>query len=164
MRQADTMRALLTPQVLAGLVAASLLGFSASACAEKSGPGVPSGITVSHAWVRPAKAGDVSAAYMDLGNVGPDDRLTGASSEVAAHVELHETSMAGDMAHMQHLHTGLHLPSGETVALVPGGYHIMLMDLTRDLEIGQTVTLTLHFGSGAETTVPAAVGTGPPDP
>ena len=35
--------------------------------------------------------------------------------------------------------------AGETVALEPGGYHIMLLDLAEPLEVGTSITLTLTF-------------------
>jgi copper(I)-binding protein len=52
------------------------------------------------------------------------------------------------------------LPAGETVALEPGGYHIMLLDLVEPLEVGDTIEVTLTFESGAEQTVTAEVREG----
>ncbi len=37
------------------------------------------------------------------------------------------------------------VPAGETVALKPGGYHVMLMELATPLEVGQTIEVTLTF-------------------
>lgn len=37
------------------------------------------------------------------------------------------------------------LPAGEMVSMKPGGYHVMLLELAKPLEIGQTFTLTLTF-------------------
>ena len=37
----------------------------------------------------------------------------------------------------------LPLPAGRPVDLTPGGYHVMLMDLTRPLKEGDTVPITL---------------------
>ena len=37
----------------------------------------------------------------------------------------------------------LPLPAGKPVDLKPGGYHVMLMDLTRPLKEGDTVPITL---------------------
>jgi periplasmic copper chaperone A len=37
------------------------------------------------------------------------------------------------------------LPAGTAVALAPGGYHVMLLDLVKPLELGDTFTLTLTF-------------------
>ncbi len=49
------------------------------------------------------------------------------------------------------------VPAGETVTLEPGGYHIMLMDLNKDLEPGDTLEVTLELESGATETVTAEV-------
>jgi hypothetical protein len=38
---------------------------------------------------------------------------------------------------------GLALPAGKAVELKPGGYHVMLMDLKRELKDGEQVPITL---------------------
>jgi copper(I)-binding protein len=40
---------------------------------------------------------------------------------------------------------GIDLPAGKPVALASGGYHVMLMQLKRQLKDGETVPLTLVF-------------------
>ena len=47
----------------------------------------------------------------------------------------------------------------QVVELAPGGLHLMLMDLTRPLEVGQTVTMELHFRRAGRLTVVAQVRT-----
>jgi copper(I)-binding protein len=44
---------------------------------------------------------------------------------------------------------GLDLPAGKTVALKPGSYHVMLMDLSKPLDEGSPVVLTLLFEDAA---------------
>ena len=51
----------------------------------------------------------------------------------------------------------LDIPAGETVELVPGGYHLMLIDLARDLEVGDEFDVTLRFESAGEHTVTVTV-------
>jgi hypothetical protein len=51
----------------------------------------------------------------------------------------------------------LEIPADGGVTLEPGGNHIMLMDLQRDLNPGETVTLTLTFASGKTLTVEAEI-------
>ena len=51
------------------------------------------------------------------------------------------------------------LPAGETVALEPGGYHIMLVDVVEPLEDGDEIDVTLTFEQAGETTITVTVGT-----
>ncbi len=45
------------------------------------------------------------------------------------------------------------LPAGETVALEPGGLHIMLLDLAGPLVAGETFDVTIEFAGGTSETV-----------
>ena len=49
------------------------------------------------------------------------------------------------------------LPAGKAVALKPGGYHIMLLDLKREIKVGESVPLTLVFEGAAGTRESALV-------
>jgi periplasmic copper chaperone A len=51
----------------------------------------------------------------------------------------------------------LAIPAGETVALEPGGHHLMLLDLAADLEPGQEFDLTLEFEGAGERTITVTV-------
>ncbi len=109
--------------------------------------------------------GGTGAVYFTLSNSGDaGDTLvavTGIKVEVAGDfsdmVELHETSMTDGVMKMQKLDAGIHIPAGETVALKPGGFHVMFMNIKRSLTPGDEVTLSLLFESGAEQTVVAEV-------
>ena len=106
-----------------------------------------------------ATGGGVSAAYMTLTNGGgASDTLVSASTDAAAVVELHTSEMdAEGVMRMRPLTDGLEVPADGSVTLEPGGNHIMLMDLQRDLNPGETVTLTLTFSSGKTLTVEAEI-------
>jgi copper(I)-binding protein len=49
------------------------------------------------------------------------------------------------------------IPAGETIALEPGGFHVMLLDLAEDLNAGDSIEVTLSFENGYEETVTAEV-------
>ena len=49
------------------------------------------------------------------------------------------------------------LPKGTKVELKPGGYHIMLLELVKPLEVGDKIELTLTFTEAGEKTVTAEV-------
>lgn len=49
------------------------------------------------------------------------------------------------------------IPAGGTVALEPGGYHLMLMELKEEPKVGSTVELTLTFEGAGDVVVKAEV-------
>ncbi|MEN8167219.1 MAG: copper chaperone PCu(A)C [Pseudomonadota bacterium] len=49
------------------------------------------------------------------------------------------------------------LPAGEAVKLEPGGLHVMLIGLERQLSSGEDVEITLVFGDGSRSTLTAPV-------
>jgi copper(I)-binding protein len=116
-------------------------------------------VEVEEPWVRAAKEGQNTAAYMVI-NSGMQDRLVGATADVASTVQIHESIMEGDVARMRELPNGIPIEPGETVTLEPGGLHIMLMDLVKDLDEGDTVTLTLQFENRTNMTFEAPVRAG----
>lgn len=95
-----------------------------------------------------------AAAFMVITNNGTsDDRLLGGKTDVAAVVEVHEMKQQGEMMIMSPLVDGLPIPAGETVTLEPGGYHIMMIGLTKDLKPGETYELTVEFETAGEVTL-----------
>jgi copper(I)-binding protein len=86
------------------------------------------------------------AVFMRLVNQGGEaDRLIGGTTDVAQTVEIHETVMEGEVMKMQMLAEGLEVPAGGEVLLKPGSYHVMLIGMKRDLNVGDTFTLDLQF-------------------
>jgi copper(I)-binding protein len=115
------------------LALAATLGLALPAAAQ---------ISVADPWVRGTVAGQkATGAFMQLKSA-TDMALVGASSPAAKIVEIHEMKMEGGMMKMSAIDK-LALPAGKTVDLKPGGYHVMLMDLTSELKDGQAVALTL---------------------
>jgi hypothetical protein len=99
-------------------------------------------VTVTEAWVRATVPQQrASGAFLRIDSVASATLLR-VTSPVAAVVELHRMSMQGDVMKMQPVE-GIALPAGKTVALEPGGYHIMLLELKQTLKAGDTVPLTL---------------------
>ncbi|MBY0556901.1 MAG: copper chaperone PCu(A)C [Burkholderiaceae bacterium] len=101
-------------------------------------------VTVSEAWVRGTVAQQkATGAFMTL-NAAQDSRLLAASSPVAGAVEVHEMTMTDNVMRMRQLDS-LALPAGKAVKLMPGGYHLMLLQLQRPLADGDKVPLTLEI-------------------
>ena len=103
------------------------------------------GITVSQTRARPTVDGQLNGgAYMTLTNGGAPDRLIGVRTEIAASAEVHEVRMDGSVMRMR-ASGPLDLPTGHTVELKPGSYHVMLLGLTAPLRAGQHFPLILQF-------------------
>jgi periplasmic copper chaperone A len=103
-------------------------------------------VVVTDAWVRTTiPQQKATGAFMQL-TAAHGTRLVDVSSPVAGLAELHEMSVDRDVMRMRPV-AGIDLPAGTTVALKPGGYHVMLMDLRRPLGNGQRVPVTLVFES-----------------
>lgn len=104
-----------------------------------------------------AGQGGVTAAYMTLTNNADDeDALVSVTCDDAQVVEMHETTMEGDVMQMRPLEE-IRIPADSSVSLEPGGLHLMLLGLDADLEPGQSLRLTLTFSSGKQLTVEAEV-------
>ena len=105
------------------------------------------GVRVEQAWARatpPAAA--VGGAYLAVANDGDiDDRLLGLQSDVAERVEIHEMRMDGDVMRMRQVAGGLPVPAHGRLVLAPGGQHLMLIGLKRQLAEGDRFQLTLQF-------------------
>ena len=120
--------------------ASLLTALSMSAAFAQSPP-----IRAERPWARAtAPQQTVGGGYVTLTSPA-DDRLVGGSSPVAGHVEVHEMSMDANVMRMRELPDGLKLPAGTPVMLMPGGFHIMLMDLKQPLVAGQSVPVQLRF-------------------
>jgi copper(I)-binding protein len=102
-------------------------------------------VDVKNAWIRTSVQGQkATGAFMTITSQD-GTRLVGVSTPVAGTSEIHEMKMDGDVMKMRALNGGLELPAGKAVALKPGGYHVMLMDLRAALPKDSTVPLTLVF-------------------
>ncbi len=90
--------------------------------------------------------GAVSAAYMTIENPLPEAiRLSGAETNAAAVVELHETRIANDVMAMRPVEGGIVIAANGRAVLEPGGLHMMLFDLQRELVEGEAIQATLSF-------------------
>lgn len=164
---------------------AAALALTAAAC----GGDDAAGVSVEGAWARTSPMSvEAGAAYFEISS-DEADVLVGASVDpsVAATVELHETqmmemddhggdeSMEGDAMDeggamegmgdvMQMVEVGrIDLPAGETVALAPGGLHIMMLDLAEPLVAGETFDLTLDFETADDLVVTVEVRDSAPE-
>ncbi len=113
-------------------------------------------VAATFAWVRaPAPGRAVAAAYVSL-TADEADQLVAIDAPGVGMAMLHESKMTHGVASMNDVDT-LVLPAGHTVALSPGGMHIMLMDIAKPLVIGATLPITLHFAHAKALVVQAKI-------
>ena len=119
-------------------------------------------VAVHDGWARETIGGvAVSAGYARIENgTGRAVRLVGAETPAAGRIEIHNVIDDNGVMRMREVAGGLDIPAGGSVALRPGGYHMMLLDLARPLRAGETIPVTLRFDTGdplqAEFTVRSA--------
>jgi copper(I)-binding protein len=102
-------------------------------------------VAIDHAWARATVKGQMATgAFMTL-TAKTDGHLVAVASPLAGVAQVHEMKMEGGVMKMGEVKGGLALPAGKAVALKPGGYHVMLMDLKQPLPKDSTLPLTLVF-------------------
>ena len=107
------------------------------------------GVEVSGAWARATMPGQkVAGVYMQLRS-DVQARLVGVKTDAAKTAEVHQMSHEGGVMRMRRLES-LDLPTGKTVTLAPGGYHLMLLDILRPLKAGERVSVTLVLDEGGK--------------
>jgi periplasmic copper chaperone A len=100
--------------------------------------------TITEPWARATVAQQKATGFFAQITHPKGGKLVGASSPAAGVVEIHEMAMEGNVMRMRAI-AGIELPPGKPVALRPGGFHVMLMDLKQQLKAGDTLPVTLVF-------------------
>lgn len=115
-------------------------------------------LAITAARIRPPPGGrDVTAGYLTLTNTGTGpDRLVSATSPAAASIELHAHIHEGGMMKMEQV-PAIDVPAGGTVALEPGGLHLMLFGVKPDVLAAGPVPVTLTFEQGGPVEVAFSV-------
>ena len=112
-------------------------------------------LSIAHPTIRATAPGaKVAAGYLMVTNNGAEaDRIVGGAAEFAGKLELHEMKMVDQVMKMRPLADGIMLQPGETVALKPGGDHIMFMKLDGALKEGEMRQVTLEFEKAGSVTL-----------
>lgn len=122
-------------------VALTCAGTSLVAHEFTSGP-----LTIDHPMAfETAQTAMSAGGYMTITNTGTQtDQLVGIEADFPK-VMLHTTEEKDGIARMMHVDT-IEIPAGGTVALQPGGLHVMFMGLNGDpFEVGEEIPATLIF-------------------
>jgi copper(I)-binding protein len=109
-------------------------------------------IEIGNPWARATpKGAPVAGAYMTITNKGAEtDRLIGATSPVAAKLEVHQMSMDKGIMSMRPVPGGLEIKPGKTIVLKPESSHLMLLGLKQPLAQGERMKATLEFAKAGK--------------
>ncbi len=114
-------------------------------------------VTVAEPYVRAVPPGQMNtAAFMQLNNSGSEQvALISASSSIAKNVELHNHINEEGVMKMRRVDE-VAIAANGNAALQPGGYHIMLIGLNKEIAAGDMVDLEVKLsdGSSQKLTVP----------
>jgi periplasmic copper chaperone A len=141
------------PQPLLGAAIGALALTAFIVAAALNSPAAAAGdydlgsIHISQPWSRATPKGAASGAgYMTITNKGAaPERVSCVSDDASGQCQIHSMSMEGGVMKMRPVEGGLEIKPGESVALKPGGNHMMFLALKHPLEQGQTVKVTLKF-------------------
>jgi copper(I)-binding protein len=116
-------------------------------------------VTIENPWARATAPGaKVAGGYMVIRNSGAaPDRMVGASSPVAARVELHVHLREGEVMKMREV-KGYDVPASGAFELKPGGAHLMFRQIKRPFVEGEKVPVTLKFERAGEVKAEFQVG------
>ncbi|WP_043361417.1 copper chaperone PCu(A)C [Microbacterium testaceum] len=139
--------------LLATLALAGCAGTTAPAPASESAV-----FSSSNVWVKAADGG-MTAGFGELTNTGDTDlTVVSATSPATSSMQLHETvqNENGQMI-MREVEGGFVIPAHGSLALAPGGNHLMFMDVTSPLRAGDDTTITLTFSDASTVEITAPV-------
>lgn len=139
--------------LLATLALAGCAGTTAPAPASAS-----AAFSSSNVWVKAADGG-MTAGFGELTNTGDTDlTVVSATSPATSSMQLHETvqNENGQMV-MREVEGGFVIPAHGSLALAPGGNHLMFMDVTSPLRAGDDTSITLTFSDSSTVQITAPV-------
>ncbi len=128
----------------AALVAA--IALTLAACSGGATSDDASSLTITDTWVKAADEGMIAAFGTIENSSDHDITITGATSDAATAVELHE--VVDDV--MRPIEGGFTVAAGGSLLLAPGGYHLMFMGIPAPIAAGDDVTVTLTLSDGSE--------------
>lgn len=105
-------------------------------------------------WARKTGRRTASAAvYFTIhNNTHQQETLTGVSTDRANVAMIHRSFEESDVMRMEMQDT-VQIAPGDTLSFAPGGYHVMLLDLTEPLVEGDLFALTLSFEKAGDVVV-----------
>jgi copper(I)-binding protein len=103
----------------------------------------PCQIKLDEIWIRATVPGQTGTGVFMKITAAQDCQLVAVKTPITEIAQVHRTVMNGSVAQMREASEGIALPAGQTVTLMPGGWHLMLMDLKQTIDVGTVTPLTL---------------------
>ncbi len=120
-------------------------------------PSAPGGAPeIVEAWARATPAGRPAALYMTVRGGAQDDRILRIETNAAPQASLHRSFEEGGVMRMRPVES-LDVPSGQTVTMAPGGYHVMLEGTPKGLVAGDRFAFKAVFERYGEIAAQAEV-------
>ncbi len=103
-------------------------------------------VEIKNAWARPGSKEASSAIYFSIINTnGKADTLLNVKSRIAEKTELHESfKKSNDRIGMRQVKF-VPVSANSKTEFEPGGSHVMLVNLFKDLNSGSSIEATLNF-------------------
>jgi hypothetical protein len=99
-------------------------------------------VVIKDAWIRATVPQQMATGAFFQIQSNTDTRVVSVQTSAAGVAEIHEMKMENNVMKMRALDY-LDLAAGKMVELKPGGYHLMLMDLKKQIKAGDIIPLTL---------------------
>jgi len=121
---------------------------TATTPATTAAPVGAAALIVQDPWVKTAKK-DMTATFGTLKNSGSAPlTIVSAKTSASSRTELHEVVEGDGTMTMRPKAGGFTIAAGATMELKPGGFHIMIMDMTKPVNVGDEVTVRLTLKDG----------------
>ncbi|MFI5237218.1 MAG: copper chaperone PCu(A)C [Ignavibacteriales bacterium] len=113
-------------------------------------------LIIKNAWMRPSSENMATALYFTIENKdNATDTLYKVDCDFAGKVEIHETYSQGDMMGMRKVDFVV-IDNKSSFEFKPGGYHVMLMKLKKDINDGDDGKFVLYFKQAGEIKITAS--------
>ncbi len=121
--------------------------FVVAGCGSSQGRRTSVGIKVEDPWIREPPAGaDTAALYMKIINKGDvSEYLVSVETNISEKNKIHRTHVTSDgISHMEAI-SKLEIPPSRELVLKPGGIHVMLLGLKKEIKSGDEAEVILTF-------------------
>ena len=99
-------------------------------------------VMIKNPWVRATVPHQMATGAFFQIQSSADMRVVSVQTSVAGVAEIHEMKMENNLMKMRAVEH-LDLAAGKMLEFKPGGYHLMLMDLKKQIKVGDVIPLTL---------------------